>query len=370
MPSGAGPSMRLYAQPLDLRHRSAIDRALAGLRRSLGECALSDLTFGNLYLFRAAHEYRYLPGDLPCVAGRTYDGTAHLLPLFELAEVRADLLAALLEPGECFYPLPAQTVARLDAVEFESAALPQDSDYLYRAGEFVEYRNKALRGQRMASRRLAERHAVTVCDVRHDGGADALAVLDRWRIEKQHGPREADVAPCREAIRPPRDLVPLAGSVFYVDRQPAGFLLTEELNPQVRAVRFAKGLAAFNGIYPYMFQQLCRSNRDAVQWLNFEQDLGKPNFPPRQAGLLPGPAAGEIPRSSARCRLFRGGGLALQHEALEQSAVVLQAQPPGRLVPGVGPIDGAMQCELGGARLGTQQAGRAQSSRTRFQVAK
>ena len=287
-PTTGCPSARVDAPPLGLEHRELIEPALARLRCPCGERAPSDLTFGNLYLFRAAHDYRYLPGRYPCIRGVTYDGTPHLLPLFDLTDAAPAVLAGLLGPGECFYPVPADIAAKLDAGSFAATAVRDDSDYLYRASEFADYRRPSLRGQRSAVRRLLEQHRMTQFDVRHDGGNGALAVLNSWLTERKLDDQAADGAPCREAIHPPPELPLLDGTVYYVDGQPAGFMLTEPLNPGVRVVRFAKGLRDFDGIYPYMFQQYCVSQGDSLQWLNFEQDLGNPHF--RKSKLSYSPA--------------------------------------------------------------------------------
>ena len=50
------------------------------------------------------------------------------------------------------------------------------------------------------------------------------------------------------------------------------------LAPGVFAVRFAKGRACFVGLVPFMFQHFCVAAPETVSWLNFEQDLGRPNF--------------------------------------------------------------------------------------------
>jgi hypothetical protein len=289
MNAAALPSPRPAAQPLGLEHRPLIEGALERSRGPLGERAPSDLTFENLYLFRAAHCYGYVPGAYPFIGGRTYDGVSHLIALFDLTELTPLALAELLQPGEWFYPVPAQIAQRLHSKNFECMALREDSDYLYLASDFVGYHTKPLRGQRAAVRKLKERHVITQQDVRHDGATDAFAVLDRWMAEKELAEDAADCIPCREALRPPQGLNPLAGTIYYADGQPAGFLLSEQLNPHVRVVRFVKGLSAFDGIYPHMFQQLCVGNAGSLRWLNFEQDLGKPNF--RKSKLSYGPAS-------------------------------------------------------------------------------
>jgi hypothetical protein len=70
----------------------------------------------------------------------------------------------------------------------------------------------------------------------------------------------------------------LSGFLHEAGGVPAGFVLVEELNPGVLAVRFAKGRVEFDGIYAYLFQDLARRLGPRVRWLNFEQDLGSANF--------------------------------------------------------------------------------------------
>ncbi len=254
-----------------------MEGAFRSLRASLGERALSEFSFSNLYLFREVHEYRYLPGRYPCIAGRTYDGTPHLIALFDLVEVAPEILAILLGPDECFYPVAETTAAALNADLFEMTALREDSDYLFPAAQFIEYAPRSLRAQRTFARQLRERH-ITQHDLPANARADALQVLERWCAEKGLERDAADAVPCRQALELTGEFQPLQGTLYYIDSEPAGFLLHEALAANTAVVRFAKGLSAFNGIYPYMFQELCRRHAGRVEWLNFEQDLGKPGF--------------------------------------------------------------------------------------------
>jgi hypothetical protein len=263
---------------LSAEDRAAIESRLAQRREPLAERVLSDYTFDNLYLFRAAHGYSYLPGEHPCVSGHTYDGTSHLLPLFDIATTPLQVLQELLGSRDCFYPLPAPVVAQLDPGAFELAASRDDSDYLYAAENFIEYESRPLRGQRSSSAKLRLQQRIRHCDIRHDSGEDALQVLAQWSAEKGLSDDAADGMPCCEAIQSQLGPSSLSGTVYYVDDKAAGFLLTEPLNPGVLVVRFAKGLKAFDGIYPLMFQELCRRHDRSVRWLNFEQDMGRMNF--------------------------------------------------------------------------------------------
>ena len=87
---------------------------------------------------------------------------------------------------------------------------------------------------------------------------------------------EADEAACTEALQLAATLG-LQGFLHRVDGMPAGFVLAQPLRPGVWVMRFAKGLDHFKGIYQHRFQHFCLT-MPGVQRLNFEQDMGVPNF--------------------------------------------------------------------------------------------
>ena len=267
--------MNGVAITLDLQPE--IDAALARLRDGSGEHCLSDFAFSNLYLFRAAHEYRYLPGDRPCISGRAYDGTRHLMPMFDLATVPTAELRALLDGHDCFYPLANSVASRLAANRVDLSEFPDDADYLYRAADFVEYPGRALAKKRNQVRQFLAAHTPDAMPFGADQAEAAMAVLHGWMALKGKQPGEADEAACIEAIEQAPSFA-LEGFVHFVEGAPIGFLLAQELQPGVFMIRFAKGLDSHVGIYPYMFQHFCRNFARPVCWLNFEQDMGLPGF--------------------------------------------------------------------------------------------
>ena len=275
--------------PLSSELAAGIDAHLTTLRLPLAERALSDGTFCNLRLFRDAHGYRYQPGPWPYIAGRTYDSAAILLPLFDIATAPVDVLRELQGPDAWFFPIADEVLARMNPTIIEFHAHRNDADYLYTASTFLDYHDTGLGSKRRAVARLLACGKVEVSPIDGDNCDAALAVLDGWCSDKGRGPTEADAPACREALS---TLVPggaLYGFLHEADGMPIGFVLVEPLNPGVIAVRFAKGRAQFDGIFPYLFQDLVRRLQPAVQWLNFEPDLGNPNF--RRTKLSFRPAA-------------------------------------------------------------------------------
>ena len=249
---------------------------------------LSDLVFSNLYLFRAAHDYRLLEGDWPLICGHTYDGSRHAIPLFDPALVPASVLAQILAQHDCLYPLSQQQVARLDSSVFEAAASRDDADYLYAADNFRHYSGVRLLKKRNLMKQFLAAHEVHSVPLQPSMLADAHAVLAGWMLEKGKGSGEADEQPCLEALSHASEFG-LQGFLHYANGEPAGFVLGQQIQSSVFVMRFAKGLARYKGIAQYMFHHFVMATPQTVQWLNFEQDMGLANF--RKTKLSYQPAA-------------------------------------------------------------------------------
>ncbi|HJV87741.1 MAG TPA: phosphatidylglycerol lysyltransferase domain-containing protein [Noviherbaspirillum sp.] len=274
---GAGPALAQRAgETLGLEHEAEIDGYLATLRERLGKDCLSDFAFSNLYLFRATHAYRYLPGPYPCVAGTAYDGTRHLLPLFDLASAPFHDMRALLAGHDCFFPIAAETAARLDRNRFILSASGDDADYIYPAENFRSYRGELLRKKRNLMQQLLGSTPVHAHFLTPERMNDALQVLEQWMRDKGKAAGEADALPCREALQLSSHFG-FESMIYYVDNAPAGFLIAQRLSASVAVMRFAKGNDAYKGIYQYMFHHYCMHTKD-IAWINFEQDLGLANF--------------------------------------------------------------------------------------------
>lgn len=284
--------------PLTLSLQAPIEEALALLRAGSGARCLSDLAFSNLWLFREAHGYRYLPGPWPFISGQAYDGTLHLMPLFALQEAPAGLLHEALAGHDCLYPLSARAADSLDPALFALSDSADDADYLYQAQQFADYPGRTLARKRSQMRELLA--ICTPISVVFDAGIAHAAreVLQGWMVHKGKGPGEADEPACLEAIAHAAQLG-LEGFVHFAESRPLGFVLAQELQPGVFVMRFAKGLDSHPGIYPWMFQHFCRHFPRTVAWLNFEQDMGIAGF--RRSKRSYGPAAC-IPKLRARLR--------------------------------------------------------------------
>ncbi len=326
--------MKHAGEPLTLAHQAELEPLLNAARQASvpePQLTLSDATFANLYLFRAAHDWRYFrgaggpgeaggPGCRPCLVGKAYDGSALVLPLFAWDGVPHNEIGNLLQRvsagsaggsitvaadsasappasevppavsatfGACLGPLSEAQAARLSPAHHDLTASRDDADYLYRAEAFRHYAGSVLQKKRNLVKQLLAAHTVH-SEPYHPGlAAEALQVLAGWLQDKSKPAGAADDAPCSEALALATRLN-LQGTLYRINGHAAGFLLAETLAPGVMVMRFAKALGAYKGLYQHMFQHFCQS-RPALEWLNFEQDLGSPNF--RQTKLSYQPAA-------------------------------------------------------------------------------
>ncbi|AVS97428.1 hypothetical protein C8248_00365 [Paracidovorax avenae] len=269
----------------DLAPRIAplLERRIAGL----GEHAPADLSFGNLWLFRHAHQWRWHGGAWPCVAGRAYDGQRLAVPLFDVREAPRGVLHDLALRHGGLFPLCRHEAEALGRSGWELSAERADADYLYPAGQFRGYRGPALHKKANLVAQLHASHTLHAEPYRPALQPHALAVLQGWLHDKGKAAGDADDAPCREALAGGPELR-LEGFMHWADGQPAGFLLAEPLQPGVWVVRFAKGLVRFKGITQHMFRHFAERPDARVDWLNFEQDLGLAHF--RQTKLSYRPA--------------------------------------------------------------------------------
>ncbi len=265
---------------LDLAWRDAWAQRIQALQASAGEHALADLSADNLYLFRQAHGYQFVEGEWPVVIGHTYDGTSHAIPLFDVAKVPTQALSSLLQQHGCLYPLSASQKQAWDnahpGLPVHWASVRDDADYVYTGASFETY--DGLHAKRNLVKQLLAAHTVRALPYSQAFVGEALSILQGWLADKQKQAGDADDLPCREALK----LAPAwgwQGTVFWVDQQPAGFVLAELVQPCVWVMRFAKASTAFKGLPQYMFQHFCQDHAAReVRWLNFEQDLGLARF--------------------------------------------------------------------------------------------
>lgn len=240
-------------------------RELDPLFRKLG-LPFSDYSFANCYLFQNVHAYT-LEGNF--LEGKTRDGFSFLMPLTYPFDIEA---------GPHFFPIPEAWLSLFDKERFSWQALPQDCDYLFSREKIAHYPGRKLAGQRNLLYQFEKEYDPEKVPFEV---SQALEILEFWNEQK-----EGDYQECLKALHN-WEALGLTGTLFVSGKEPLGFLVSEQLLDDTSVIHFAKAKPHIKGIYPYMYQVFARSLSEAIQWLNFEQDLGDPRLAQAKSSYHP-----------------------------------------------------------------------------------
>lgn len=257
-------------EKLDLKHKDLLHDRLKNAGASF-----SEYSFANLYLFRAVHDYQVMTAPEGIfVRGRGYDGRGFLMPTEEIREEQVDAVLRLLKEGESVFPVPGEWLPAFDGKHVSFEFSEDDSDYVYTVEKLATYKGHKLHGQRNILGQFLDRYEPEAKPLTRDRMEGARNILEAWQ-EAVGEPKEAtDYFPCREAFELYDELV-LCGGIYYVEGEPAGFVIGEEMRPDMFALHFVKGKRKFKGLYQYMYNHFANILPKQYAFLNFEQDLGK-----------------------------------------------------------------------------------------------
>ncbi len=256
-------------EKLSLEHRAPLYGIFRDLRLSI-----SEYSFANLFLFREAHEYEVVFDDHMFVEGKTYGGEKFLLPAFDLRKADISYIRKVMDGGHMLFPVAEEQLGLFEGPGFAHECHEDDMDYVFTVEKISTYPGKKLHSKRNLLTQFlnAYEHEKFPIDAQRRG--DALGILERWQKESGMPAEETDYRACREALELQDELI-LCGGIYYVFGEPAGFILGEEINEEMFALHFAKGLTKFKGIYQFMYNSCAGVLGAYYKYLNFEQDLGK-----------------------------------------------------------------------------------------------
>ena len=265
----------MHIEKLNLSHKELLHERL----RRLQTC-VSEYSFANLYLFREAHDYEVLLDKNVFILGSTYDGMRFLMPTEDIRGIELEYLKEMICRYDVLFPIPEEWLPILPAGEFGFSFDEGDMDYVFTVEKISAYPGKKLHSKRNLLQQFLNLYAHEALPLTDDRIDDAVRVLEAWQTESGIPVSETDYGPCMEALRRQGELE-LCGAMYYVEGEPAGFILGEEINDDMYALHFAKGITRFKGIYQFMFNNFAGVLHAHYRYVNFEQDLGK--LPLRQA---------------------------------------------------------------------------------------
>ena len=161
-------------------------------------------------------------------------------------------------------------------------------DYLYSAEKLDTLSGKHLHGKRNHIHRFEQENdwrfaPLTVADI-----PACQALLDNWMESCGEDERDGIFDEYRAIQRAfaNYEALKLSGGVLWVDEKPVAFSIGEITSPDTFDAHFEKAYADINGAYPMInreFVRYIRSIYPQVQWINREDDTGRPSL--RQSKL-------------------------------------------------------------------------------------
>jgi hypothetical protein len=235
---------------------------------------VSEFTFSNLYLFRHTYGYRasHLTGRTFLISGEKRGERFFLAPCC----VPDNAALESLFNDHAYLKNMAESQCQIERIRLESSgyAVHEDRDnfdYLYNRHDLAELSGKAYHKKRNLVNAFINSYSYEQKTLDKTTVADAIAVLDAWKLEKGV---DGDYAAAREALDL-YEILGMRGAVYYVDGKPAGYALGEPVaKARMFAVHFEKALGSYKGIYQFINQAFAQALPAHVKFVNREQDLG------------------------------------------------------------------------------------------------
>ena len=282
----------MQTEKLSLEHKDLLRQKLRDIT-----VPLSEYTFPNLYLFRKNHEYEVMLDKEVFIHGRSYDGHIFLMPTKDVRTLDIAYLKDLMGDVDFLFPIPEEWLPAFNPAEFEVTFAEGDADYLYTVQKMSTFAGRRLHKKRNLLKQFVEAHAHDARPLTNDRLNDARFILNEWLAMTNMNEDETDHAACLEALELYEELM-LCGGIYYADREPAGFVLGEELNDETFVLHFAKARTKFKGVYQYMFNNFAKILPPKYKYLNLEQDLARENLRIFKSSYVP-----DLMRKKARVRL-------------------------------------------------------------------
>jgi hypothetical protein len=271
----------MQIEKLGLQHKDLLSQRLRRVA-----APISEYSFPNLYLFRGNHDYEVVLDRDVFIRGRSYDGRLFLMPTTDVRAIDPDYLKSLMPLADFLFPVPEEWLATFPPDEFETTFGEGDADYVYTVEKMSTYGGRKLHKKRNLLKQFVEAYPHDALPLTNDRLDQARSILEDWVGTSAMDPADTDYGPCREALDRYDELV-LCGGIYYADKEPAGFVLGEELNDETFVLHFAKARTKFKGIYQYMFNNFAKILPPKYRYLNLEQDLDKENLRVFKSSYVP-----------------------------------------------------------------------------------
>ncbi len=234
----------------------------------------SDITFTNLFSWRAKYKYEYAVVDDHLLVSYSKDGKRTFYQ--PVGEDPAGVMVKVLEkhPDSEFVRVEKKAAEAMPD-GFRTEEQRDMFDYVYDVKELSE-----LKGTKYAPKRSfvhqCEKYEPSTCILDRDGVKSFLEMQEKWcRMRGCEDDPDLYAEDCaiKEAITNAEELG-IFGVCVMIGGRVEAFAIGERLNDDTFVEHFEKGNTEFKGIYQYVLYEFSKAIPGEFRYLNREQDLG------------------------------------------------------------------------------------------------
>jgi len=260
-------------ETIDLAHRPFLSERFRQMN-----LYISDYTFANVYLFRNIGRYKILTKDCGTfISAYNRRGQNYVMPLDNPRDCSPDTLKRLLNDGNFFFPIPEEWISFFPENEFCLSSDDGESDYIYLTSNMASFAGKQFTRHRNHLNQFLGAFHPTQRPLSDNTHLDGLKILNQWQDESIVASCKTDFGVCTEALQKFSELA-LWGTLYYIEGEPAGFIIGEALNSETFCLHFAKASKKYHGIYEFMFNDTAIKLQSQYKYLNLEEDMGNKNL--------------------------------------------------------------------------------------------
>jgi hypothetical protein len=260
-------------ETVDLKHRQCLTDRFHQMNLQI-----SDYTFANVYLFRKTSNYEFLTTDCGLfVSGQNKQKQRYIMPLNDPHGCDMQTFKDLLGRQKFFFPIPEEWLSCFPKDKFVISCDDNESDYIYLTENMAGFKGRQYNRHRNHLNQFLSLYAPQGETMSSRNFQDALRVLQEWQNDSRTAPDKNDFEQCREALQNISELA-LWGTIYYIEGNPAGFIIGEALNNDTFCLHFAKASKKYHGIYEFMFNDTAKRLQSQYKYLNLEEDMGNKNL--------------------------------------------------------------------------------------------
>jgi hypothetical protein len=260
-------------ETVDFQHRELLMESFRNLN-----LPISDYTFPNVYLFRKISHYEFLTTDCGLfVSSVSKQGQRCIMPLNDLRSCDLKTFNDLLDGESIFFPIPQEWLFIFPADKFVITSDESEADYIYLTENMASFKGKQYLRHRNHLNQFLSLYQHRDEPIAANNIFAAMSVLQEWQDDSGLTPDKTDFDQCSEAIQKISELA-LRGTIYYIDKEPAGIIIGEALNTDTFCLHFAKASKKYHGIYEFMFNDTAKKLQSQYKYLNLEEDMGNKNL--------------------------------------------------------------------------------------------